>query len=55
MTNKIVYDPLKPLQSAKDYIENNPGLFPTSDLFARGMKQKFELYEKFRVDEVSLQ
>lgn len=55
MPNKIVYDPQKPLQSAKDYIKNNPGLFPSSDLYARGMKRKFELYEKFRVDEVSLQ
>lgn len=51
-TMNIQFDPNKPLESAKKYIENNPSLFNPSDMLVQGLLRQFQAFEKFNIDQV---
>ena len=52
LTNQIVFDENKPVQSTLDYIKNNPTFFKPSDLLVQNLKREITTFKKFRVDSI---
>jgi len=52
LTNQIVFDENKPVQSTLDYIKNNPTFFKPSDLLVQNLRREITTFKKFRVDSI---
>lgn len=52
LTNQIVFDENKPIQSTLDYMKNNPTLFKPSDLLVQNLRREILTYKKFRIDSI---
>tara|TARA_E500000318_G_scaffold108764_2_gene120309 strand:- start:418 stop:2064 length:1647 start_codon:yes stop_codon:yes gene_type:complete len=52
LTNQIVFDENRPVQSTLEYMKNNPALFKPSDLLVQNLRREILTYKKFRVDSI---